>query len=145
MKIDLYSDVKEGNLQMNVRKLIAEKLPSFNGKRVQIIIQRAKVKRSDKQNRYYWGCVIKEQQDCFFERWGERYDAEQIHDWNKANIWYEEKTNEETGETFKIPGSSTKVSKAEFEERLEKLRKFFYTSFDWIIPLPNENKELELE
>lgn len=144
-KIELYSDVKNGQLQMNVRKLIAENLPGFNDKRVKIVIERAKVKRSDNQNRFYWGYIIPSQIDCFKEMWGEIYDAEQLHDWNKANVWYEEKVNDDTGETFKIPSSSTKVSKYEFEQRLEKLRQFFELSFSWKLPYPNENATLELE
>jgi hypothetical protein len=145
MKLEYYSDIKDGNLQTNIRKLIAEQLPRFNGKRVTITIEKAKKQRSDPQNRFYWGVIIKEQQQCFLERWGELFDAEQVHDWNKANIWYEERINEQSGEVFKIPGSSKKQSTFQFEERLEKLRQFFWNSFDWKLSLPNEQKDLSLE
>lgn len=144
MKLEYYSDVRDGNLQNNVRQLIAKELPRFEGKRVVITIDRVKSKRSNQQNRFYRGVIVPEQIECFFERWGERFDSEQIHDWNKANVWYEEKVNEETGEVFKIPASSTKIGKLEWEERLDKLRQFFWNSFDWKLSLPNEQKNIEI-
>lgn len=144
-KLEYYSDVKEGQLQDNVRKLIAKELSRFNGKRVTITISKAKKTRSNKQNKFYWKYIIGSQIDCFKERWGEMFDPEQIHDWNKANVWFHEVVNEDTGEVFKIPGSSRKQSTVQFEERLEKLRQFFELSFGWKLPYPNEQSEIGLQ
>ncbi len=145
MKLEYFSDVKDGQLQDNVRKLIANELPRFNGKRVKITIEKAKKTRSNKQNKFYWKYIIGSQIDCFKERWGEMFDPEQIHDWNKANVWFEERVNEDTGEVIKMPGSSAGQSTFQFEERLEKLRQFFKLSFDWKLPYPNEQSDLTLE
>ena len=142
-KIDLYSSVSnEGKLQNNVMKLIAEGLQTFIGKRVHVSIKRVRNTRSDRQNAYYWACVIPHQQDCFLERWGEVWDKNEVHDWNKSNIWCDELINESTGEIIKKPSSSKTKTTTEFEERIEKLRQLFEKDFEWRIPLPNEQLDI---
>lgn len=140
-----HSNVSEGGeLQKNIRQLIKDCLPSFKKKRVEIIIRKLSSKRSEQQNKYYWACVVNEQIDCFKERWGEVYSQSQVHEWNKANIFCTEKVDEATGEIFKMPDSSTKETKSSWEEKMEMCRQFFWLKFEWKIPLPNENKKLEL-
>lgn len=141
MKYEYLSNVKEGKLQKNVSQTIAIDIKQFEGKRVRINIEQLRSVRSEQQNRYYWGVVIQYQLDCFKERWGEMYTKEQVHDWNKANIFCTEKVDESTGEIFKIPGTSVVRGKLVFEERMEQIRQFFQEKFDWIIPMPNEQIE----
>lgn len=147
---EFYSDVKKGEdnkarLQKNVTQALAEVLHSFIGQRVWIRIEKVKNTRSHRQNRYYWGCVVQEQMDCFKERWGEIWTKDEVHDWNKSNIWHTELVNEETGELINKPGSSKTKTVGEFEERMEKLRQKFELDFEWRIPLPNENLKFDLE
>lgn len=142
-KIELFSTVSEdGKLQKNVTLKILAFLLLYIGKRVKITIELVRNTRSHRQNRYYWGVVVIYQIDCFRERWGAEFDKDQVHDWNKANIWFTEFIDEETGEIFKIPDSSANKTVGEFEERLEKLRRFFLEKFEWTIPLPNEQIDL---
>lgn len=144
-KLELYSTVLEGaKFEKNAKSKILAFLLKSIGKHIKITIELVKNTRSHRQNRYYWGCVIQEQIDCFKERWGEIYDKDQVHDWNKSNIWNTEYIDESTGEIFKIPGTS-KVSTVEFELRLEKLRQFFELKFEWKIPLPNEELTIDFE
>ena len=138
------SNVKDDNLQMNVRKQIAKDLKEHNGKKVLITIKRVGAQRSDRQNRYYWGCVVLSQIDCFKERWGEIWDKDEVHDWNKCNVFSSDFVDEDTGEIIKRPGSSRTKTKTEFEERMEKLRQFFELNFDWRIQLPNEQLDIEI-
>lgn len=144
MQQEYFSNVTDGRLQKNVSGSIAKDLKRYEGKRVKITIEKARVKRSNQQNRFYHGYFLQSQIDCFKERWGEIYTKEQIHDWNKANIWCEEKVDEETGEIFKIPGSSTSQSKMSFEDKLEMCRQFFINKFDWNLPYPNSDLLLDL-
>ncbi len=143
-KLELFSTVKNGKLQANITRSILKALEGLEGKRVVITINKVKKTRSNQQNRFYWGCVIEIQQQCFLERWGEIFSVEQTHDWNKNNIWHTEKVIEETGEVVKIPGTSV-VTTVEFEERLEKLRQFFWLNFEWKVPLPNEELTIDFE
>ena len=140
--MEFYSDVKNNQLQKNVRVQIANALQKFENKRVKITIEKLKSKRSLNQNAFYHGYFILSQKDCFLERWGEIYLPHQIHTWNCANIWCNEKVDTKTGEIYKMPDSSTKPTKSEFEERLEMCRQFFRKNFDWELPYPNENFEL---
>lgn len=140
---EYFSNVVLDNLQLNVRQQIANDLKLHNGKKLHIVIKRVSGTRSDRQNRYYWGCVIQSQIDCFQERWGEIWDKDEVHDWNKNNVWGNEFFDKKTGEIFKKPGSSKTKSKIEFEERMEKLRQFFELNFEWRIALPNEQLEIE--
>lgn len=136
--MEYFSEVKNFKLQKNVSELIAKELKQYEGKRVRIKIERSYNKRSDRQNKFYHGVFILSQKDCFKERWGEIYLPAQIHNWNTNNIWCNEKVNEITGEILKMPDSSTKPSKFEFEERLEMCRQFFRKQFEWELPYPNE-------
>lgn len=138
-QFEVFSDVKDdGNLQQNVRLKVAAELKAHIGKRIHIIIKRVGVQRSDRQNRYYFGVVIQYQIDCFYERQGEIWDTDQMHDWNKNNIWHTEIIDKDTGEVIKKPGSSKAANKSEFEFRMEKLRQKFELEYEWKIPLPNE-------
>jgi hypothetical protein len=145
-KFESYSTISEdAKLQKNTSTAIVEYLKTQIGKRVYITIERVKNTRSHRQNRYYWGCVIQEQIDCFKERWGEVWDKDEVHTWNKNNIWHTVLINEATGEVIHRPGSSKTKTVGEFEERMEKLRQKFQLEFDWMIPLPNENLSLDFE
>ena len=143
-RIELLSNVnEEGYLQMNVRQSIKTGLLNFKKKKVSIIIDSVSNTRSGRENRYYWGGVIPEQIKCFKERLGEIWDKDEMHDWNKSNVWHSLVLNEATGEMIRKPGSSRKQTKIEFEHRLEKLRQDFERDWEWRIPLPNEQLEIE--
>lgn len=138
-RFEIFSNVDDaGALQKNVSQSVKDELKKHIGKRLRIIIERVGVTRSDRQNRYYWGVVVVYQIDCFAERYGEIWSKDEVHDYNKSNIWHSESIDQETGEMIKRPGSSKSKTKAEFEERLEKLRQYFFINFEWVIPLPNE-------
>ncbi len=142
LKIDTYSFVTdEGKLAPATAKLLKEGIPKFAGKRLHLVIEEVKNTRSALQNNYYWGGVVNEQIDCFAERWGTRFTKNQVHGWNLINIWQEEVVNEDSGEILVMPGTSV-VDVAEFEIRLERLRQFFWEKFDWQIPLPETQIDL---
>ena len=145
MKHEFFSDVKEGKLQQNVRKLIADLLPSFNDKRVRVTIERLTSKRSLQENRYYFGCVVPEEAQCFKEMWGEIYNKERVHLFNHNMFFYDEMLNEKTGEIIKIPRSSASYKVSEFELKMEEIRQYFELNFDWKISLPNEQKQMPLK
>lgn len=97
--------------------------------------------RTTLQNSFYWGAFIFSQMDCFLERWGEIMDKEQVHDWNKNNIWCKEKVVGD--EVVKIPASSTENDTIEWENRLEKCRQYFILNFDWQLPVPETQETIK--
>ena len=136
-KHEFFSDAHDGNLQKSVRVSISKILRENEGKRFRITLALFRNTRSLRQNRYYFGVVVAQQQACFLERWGEVWDKNEVHDWNKANIFCKELVNEATGEIIRKPQSSIRTI-SEFEERMEKLRQKFELDFEWRIPLPHE-------
>ena len=100
--------------------------------------------RSLPQNSFYWGYFLQFEIDCFAEFWGEIYDKKQIHDWNKQNFLGDTKVIESTGEIVRLPGSSTDLSTVDFELKLDGIRQWFRLNFEWEIPYPNDDLELNI-
>lgn len=143
-KLTYFGQVTDGGiLKLTNQKGFTADLREFAGKHIRLTIER-QTKRSDPQNRFYWGNFITGQIDCFKERFGETYRKEQIHDFNKVNFWGTERVIEQTGEVIKIPESSTIQSKSEWEEKLENIRQWFRQNMDWELPYPLEQSEMEM-
>lgn len=143
-KIDLYFSITDtGNFPPSISKQVSSAIQTLKGKHVHFTLSPAKNTRSNQQNRYYWSGFLQSQIDCFKERWGEIWSKEECHDWNKNNIWGTEFIDEDSGVIYKKPGSSATQKTNEFELCLEKGRQFFFTNFDWQIPLPNEQLTIE--
>lgn len=134
--------VKDGKLHIVNRKGFDADLEGFEGCRVLIGIKTYRKSRSTKQNAFYWGNFMQSEVDCFKEFWGETYSKEQVHDWNKSKFWAEEAFDEHTGEVIMKPASSTDNSTVEWEEKLEKIRQWFRQTWEWELPFPNEQSEI---
>lgn len=113
-----------------------------DGQRITVMLETYYRTRSVGQNGFYWHIFLQEQIECFKEYWGEVYDKDEMHEWNKANFWGEEKTIEATGEVIKTPASSTKQSTVEWEEKLEIIRQWFRQNFTWEISYPDQQKSI---
>lgn len=122
-----------------------EDMSHFKGQTLIAEFRKPKKSRTLKQNSFYFGNFIQSQIDCFKEMWGENYSVEQIHTWNKNNVFCEEKIDEETGEVFKMPQSSTKVGSKEWEDKLGMCRMFFQDKFNWTLPYPNSQSEMFID
>lgn len=135
MKLTYYSNVKEGQLQKNVRLQIAEELKHFEGKRVEITIQKLKSTRSLQQNRLWWLYVT-----IIAKEVG--YSKEEMHEILKFKFLKREKVDEKTGEVFEYIGSTTKLNKTEFADMVTDLIRFAAETFNIILPLPGEQSEM---
>lgn len=134
MKVQQFTSVDKNGT------LIVNGLKDLIGQPVRVTIE-PKIKRSVPQNSFYWGNFIQSQIECFKERFGEVYRKEQLHEWNKINFWGDEQILD-SGEIIKIPCSSTKFSKLEWEKKLDNIRAWFMQNMDWTINYPNEQLEL---
>jgi len=138
------SSVKNGRLQANISKMITSDLQRYEGKDVLIRIGLKRKVRSENQNRYYWGVVCRSLRDGVKDTWGEDIDSEAAHDILKTECNYKEVVKEDSGELLKIPVSTSALNTLQFEEYLERCRKFIYQWFGIVVPLPNEQTILEL-
>lgn len=141
-KIVITTSVENGKLKRN-RIRIKEAIESFEGKEIQLSIQKKKKMRSQPENRYYFGVVVVIFQKAIRSEWGEIWSKEQVHDLLKSRFLFTEKVNEQTGEIVQLPKSTTECSTDEFEDFLFKCRQFAREWFNTEIPLPNENLILE--
>lgn len=145
IKIEYYSGVNaQGKILQSVQDKIDAELILFAEKHIKITYEVVKNTRSLRQNNFYHGYYIPSQQACFLERWGEIFTPAMVHTWNKANVWCTEMVDT-TGEIFKIPDSSTKPTPAEFEQRLEMGRQFFWDKFEWQLPMPKHQPDFDFE
>ena len=138
MKSEYYSDVKEGQLQNNVRNQIKQALPRFEGKRVVITIDKVKSKRTAAQNRLWWMYI-----GILSDHLG--YHKDEMHEICKFKFLKKEKLIEQTGEILEFVGSTTELSKGEFAEVVDRLRQWADESFSVYLPLPGEQVGFELE
>ena len=113
--------------------------------KVTIEIKSRRKPRSLKQNDFYWGYFLQFEIDCFLEFWGELYDKKQMHDWNKSEFFGEVRAIESTGEVVRLPGSSKELSTIDFELKLDDIRQWFRLNFEFEIPYPNEQGEIDLK
>lgn len=143
MKIEVTTSIQNGLFKRN-RNIVLDAIKSFNGFDVVLTIAKAKKKRSNNQNAYYWGLLIPLTQNAIKTEWGEIWSKEKTHDFYKLHFNYVEKVNENTSEVIKIPKSTTDNTTTQQEEYHAQIREFLKDWFNVTAPLPNEGLELNL-
>jgi len=100
-------------------------------------------KRSNPQNAYYWSVVVSLMKKGF-EDLGHDTTLEETHEFLKAKFNFKEIVNQGTGEVNQIPLSTTRLTKSEFSEYIEKIQRFAAEFLNIQIPNPNEVLKLDL-
>lgn len=131
MRIKHYGQVTDkGKLELSNPDAFRESVSKLAGKRVYVVVDTERQKRSNDQNEYYWGVVLK----LISEHTG--YTVNELHDIVRYYfLGAEEKTI--AGETVKILKSTTKLNTLQFEEYLGRIRDWASTKLNITIPLPN--------
>ena len=120
------SRIEQGKVIYNNPTRYLAQVHSLEGKRIECVLRQEKSKRSNQQNNYYFGVVCKVLGDYF------GYDTEEMHDALKYKFLRKGAADLETVQ------STTKMNTAEFEEYLEKIRRWAATDYGVVVPLPNE-------
>lgn len=120
------AQIKNGKIAFNNEGQFNDYLLSLEGKEVEVVVRKWKKERSNNQNRYYWGVVIK----LLSEYLG--YTDEEMHDALKMLFLKDE--------SRKVPTlrSTTELNTVEFEKYLENIRMWAAQMFGFYIPTPNE-------
>lgn len=137
MKLTYYSNVTNGKLQRNVGQQIAADLSHWEGKRVEITIQKLSSKRSLQQNRLWWLYVT-----ILSKELG--YNKEELHEVLKFKFLKRERVIEKTGEVFEYIESTTKLNKSDFADMVSDLIRWASQDLGIVLPLPGEQIEVEL-
>jgi hypothetical protein len=132
--IDAYQ--KYGCYPENINQMF-ENWAHFEGKKVDIIIERHKTKRTNPQNRYWWGVVLKLITDYMNEQ-GYELREQDWHDYYVNNGYFGYK--QVAG--FQVPRGSSDANTLVFNEVIDRIQK------EWslrglIIPDPNQTEFLD--
>lgn len=92
-------------------------------------------KRSNPQNRYYWGLVVPLIQQGIKDL-GTEITKEECHEFLKARFNSEELVNTETAECVNIPRSTAALNKEQFSEYIGKIQQFAAEFLSIEIPNP---------
>ena len=110
-------------------------LGRFEGKEVDIQIERWSPKRTDQQNRYYFGVVCPFVADGIYDLTGERYSKDAVHEWLRKRFLPEsEIVDITTGEVLKVPSSTKRLSVEEFASYLNDINSFSLEHFGSSLP-----------
>lgn len=121
-----YGTVKDGKLKLESRDLFLMYVESFDGHEVQLTLKKKSKPRSNQQNRYYWGVVIKTLADHL------GYTPDEMHDALRMKFLID---RERQLPTIK---STTTLSTITFEEYMTSVRQWASQELDCYIPEPNE-------
>ena len=142
-KIEITTSIINGKIKRNAKTVI-DAFKAFEGKNITLILMPLKKQRSISQNAYYWGVVIPIWQNILKTEWGEFYSKEETHEFLKYNCNFVERVNTDTGEIIRISKSTTQNSTTDQEEFHLKCRQLAEEMFNVMIPLPNEQIQINL-
>lgn len=144
-KVTTYGNVENGKLKASKWDVFKQNILAFGECRIRITAEKLYSKRSNQQNRYYWGVVVNEFVDGMSEMWGEKITAETAHEMMKLHCNGKDVVNPETGEIMTIPQSTQELDTYDFEQYQERCRKLIFDYFGRTVPLPNEQSTMNLE
>lgn len=141
-KIKIESEVENGRLKTN-RETLRLAIKSFEGKRVEITVSKARVRRSNEQNRYWFGVVIPLIQAALLSL-GNAMSKESVHE--ALKYWLSEMRPDLLIDEITVDGetvlprlkSTTELSTVQFMELVETAQQWAAENLDIQIPSPDE-------
>lgn len=123
--------VENGKVKFVDLDLFNQELVRYEGKEATLIIKPLRKSRSDNQNRYYYGVVIK----ILSEELG--FLPDEMHEVLKQKFLTSE-TIKIGSEEFVIVKSTASLNTVEFEDYLSQIRSWASMELNTLIPLPND-------
>jgi len=123
--------VEKGKFIPDSPEVMKKAFHCHEGRRVSFCPKRIVKRRSDNQNRFYWGVVVPKIADYMGER-----DHEEVHAYLKAHFNYKDIFVED--KKYRVAKSTTKLSTQEFEDYIERVKEFAAKEMGLYIPNPNE-------
>ncbi len=117
-----------GALTFKNPRVVKQFLASMADCEIDVTMEKHHRKRSDRQNRYYWGVVIPAIQIEIGEE-----NPELVHGWLQVEVG-----NFDTICGTRVPRGTSQLSTAEFEEYASRVRMFASKFYGVYIPDPNE-------
>lgn len=134
---ELYGHIDEtGTLVIQNRGRLKEWCAHNKEKNIIIRIEKRRSKRSNQQNRYYWGVVIQEVRLGLIEI-GYDLSADETHFFLKQKFNSVHIANKD-GEALEVPGTTTTLNKVQFGEFIEKIARWAAEYLGITIPSADE-------
>lgn len=131
MSLPLYTTVKNHLLPVGDYDKLSRLIALHEGKDIKITIARGRA-RSTPQNKYYWGVVIPMVWQGLVDL-GNDCDDEDVHEYLKERFG-----KRKVMQNYTIAESTTKMSTVEFEEYLERIKRFAAVDLCVNIPDPED-------
>ena len=142
-KITTLGHIKDGKLFIHKRKEFDGIIADMPDCYIILEVRKKYKQRTDRQNRYYWGVIVELWRQTILEEWGDNMTDNEVHEFLKLTFNFEERVCERTGEVLKVPKSTTKNTTTDMEEYHERCRRAAAEMFRVVIPLPEEQTEIE--
>jgi len=113
-----------------------------NDVKVTIEVKKAKVTRSLMQNAYYFGVCVSMVQERLRDL-GHDITKEDTHNLLRGRFLFTELIDDKTGEVVKIPRSTKNLTKTEFMDYIEDIKRFGAEVLDIVIPDAGEQLKIE--
>lgn len=133
-KLEFNGYVKDGKMFIRNRQDFDHAIKRFEGKDIEIVVQKKRNVRSLQQNRLWWLYVT-----IIAESLG--YEKEECHCILKYKFLKREKVVEKTGEVIPYLESTTRLTRSEFSEVVESVIRWA-AEMDIILPEPNQQLSL---
>lgn len=144
MKHTILSKVDNGKLIRN-RKQLNDVVASLEGKEISITVEKAKKKRSNPQNAFYYGCVIPIMKQALKDA-GHVMTNEAVHDLLKLRFLKETiLVDEDSGACIERIKSTTELTTTTFAEYILQIQEFASSYFGVVIPDPNSETTLNFD
>lgn len=147
-KIKIESEVENGRLKTN-RETLRLAIKSFEGKRVEITVSKARVRASNQQRRYWFGVVVALVQAAMLAM-GNAMSKESVHE--ALKYWLSEMRPDLLIDEIIIDDetvlprlkSITELSTVQFMELVETAQQWAAENLDIQIPSPSEQITLDV-
>ena len=143
MKLIFLGKVVDGRLKIVRESDFKEAVRSFDGKEVQIVIEKKKKARSLLQNAYYFAVCIPMVREGLKDT-GWKLSKEDTHEFLKDKFLFKEVVNENTGELKNIKIGSSELTTVQFMDYIADIQQFASEYLSINIPEPGEQLTVEL-
>ncbi len=140
MKLMYPASIKDGKLFISSRKSFDKEISEQKNMYVRVTVEKAKKKRSNQQNRYWWGVCIPYLKNGFKDL-GYRLDSEETHDFVKHKFCRSEIISVETGEILETVKGTSKMSTTEFMDLIADIQEWAAIFMNVEIPDPDITHE----
>lgn len=127
--------VRDGVLQLRNKRSFDRAMAQFRNGEVVVSIERRHAIRSQQQNRYWWGCVLR----LLSEHTG--YTVDELHEWAKAKFLPKALAfsdgNGVVVDELVVGGSTRRLNRLQFGEFVETVRRFAAERLDVVVPDPS--------